>query len=158
MFDLLRFFFGDALWVQAHLSANPSNRPGDPNVDGLIQFKSGLLASFQALDHTKFMIFELDCFFEKARLTIKHSGMDADFSVVKDSRFFSGYRELAISKVPFKTKYFRSEMVGAVKEIVDCVRTKRSSISTGIDGAGAMALIEASLKSAGKKGEKIWVS
>jgi predicted dehydrogenase len=43
LFDLLRFFFGDAAWVQAVRSQNPSPNPADPNIDGLVKFRSGLL-------------------------------------------------------------------------------------------------------------------
>lgn len=158
MFDLLRFYFGEAHWVQAHESANPSGRPGDPNIDGFVQFKGGLLASFQALDHTKFLIFEMDCIFEHARVVIKRSGLAADFYKAVDSSMFKGYRELVQATAPFKTQYQRSEMVGAVNELVATIRTGHSSISTGTDGMEAMVLIDASLKSAHTRGKKVWVS
>ncbi|MBI3601352.1 MAG: Gfo/Idh/MocA family oxidoreductase [Candidatus Omnitrophica bacterium] len=158
MFDLLRFFFGDADWVQAYASANPSRRPDDPNLDGFVRFPNGLLASFQALDHTRYLIFELDCYFQRSRLVLKHSGFDAEFYKVGKSSFFSGYRELEKGKAPFKKDYERSLMVRGVEELSRCLGNGRKSISSGEDGLRAMELIELSIKSAQHHGKQMSVS
>jgi predicted dehydrogenase len=155
MFDLMRFFFGDAQWVQAHPSANPSHQENDPNLDGLVQFKNGVLATFQALDHKKYMIFECDCYFEDARIIIQHSGIDAAFYKVGQSKFYSGYKALNEAPVPFKKDYPRAFMVNAVKEIMQSLKDGRPSVSSGQDGLGAMELIELSLASAKAQGKKM---
>jgi len=155
MFDLLCFFFGDADWVQAHASHNPSHRGMIPISTDLSISRAGLLASFQALDHKQYLVFELDCFFEKARLTIKRSGLETEFYKVTDSRFFSGYRELEKAALPFKTNDDESLMVRGVEEIIACVKTGRESISSGKDGLAAMELMELSLKSARQGGKRI---
>jgi predicted dehydrogenase len=157
MFDLLRFFFGDARWVQAYPSANVSHQNNDPNLDGFIQFKDGLLATFQALDHKNYMIFELDCYFEGARIIIQHSGLDAQFYKVEASKFFSGYKALLQAALPFKKDYKRSFMVNAVKEMMNSLKEGRPSLSSGQDGLGAMELIEMSLASAKAQGKRMLI-
>ena len=46
MFDLMRYFFGDVSWVQAHYK----NDKGDPNIDGIVKFRNGLIATVQSLE------------------------------------------------------------------------------------------------------------
>ena len=43
--DLMRYFFGDIESVTGRFSQAKSSNPNDPNIDGLLEFKSGVLAS-----------------------------------------------------------------------------------------------------------------
>jgi len=155
MFDLLRFLFGDVAWVKAFLSKNPSYKSNDPNIDGILKFKNGLMATFQACDVKKYLMFELDCFLDDARFILKDSGFSLDFYQAKKSRNFSGYRELNKVKNPIKTHYQRNFMVNAVEHLVKCIASGKESVSSGKDGLASLKLIEAALESAKKEGRTI---
>ena len=153
MFDLLRFFFGDAEWIEAFFSKNSSGKKDDPNLDGIVKFKSGPLATFQACDGKGYLIFELNCLFEKGRIVLKNSGFDIDFYGVKDSAYFTGHKELYKKKSLFKTVYKRNFMVNAVEHLLDCIERNAESVSSGIDGLKALELIERGIGSAVKRGK-----
>jgi predicted dehydrogenase len=155
MLDLMRFFFGDTDWVEAFYSKNKSDNIKDPNLDGLLKFKSGLLATFQACDVRKYLIFELNILFEKGRIILKNSGFDIECYNVKPSNLFSGYYELSNSGKCFKTYYKRNFMVSAVNHLIMCVNEKKPSISSGTDGFKAMDIIEKSLFSAKNSGMRL---
>ncbi len=155
MFDLMRFFFGDADWVEAFPSKNVSANANDPNLDGILRFKSGLFATFQACDVSKYLIFEMNILFEKGRIILKNSGFDIECHAVKPSVFFSGYKELSKSGKLLDTDYRKDFMVNAVKHLSACVRRKSEPVSSGSDGLKAMELIEKSLLSAENSGKRM---
>lgn len=157
MFDLLRFFFGDAEWIEAFPSRNSSGNEDDPNLDGLIKFNSGILATFQACDFKKFLIFEMNCIFGNGRIILKDSGFDADFFQVKDSELFTGYRDLDQADKPFKTDYQRDFMVNAVKHLIECVELGKKGVSRGEDGLEALNLIIFAEQSAKNNGERVFL-
>jgi len=155
MFDLMGFVFGDTYWVEAFYSKNKSDNIKDPNLDGLLKFKSGLLATFQACDVHKYLIFELNILFEKGRIILKNSGFDIECYNIKPSNFFSGYYELSNTDKCLKTYYKRNFMVSAVEHLITCVNKKKPSISSGTDGLKAMDIIEKSLLSAKNSGMRL---
>lgn len=157
MFDLLRFLFGDAKWVEGMFSKNPSRREKDPNIDGILKFKRGILATFQALDVEKYLIFELDSIFEKGRLVLKNSGFSVDFYVTGESKYYSGYRELRKARSPFRANYKRDFMVNAVRHLVECVKKQKDSVSSGEDGLRALEIVENAIYSAKHNGKKIFL-
>lgn len=157
MFDILRFFFGDVKWVEAYFSKNDSGNREDPNLDGMLAFKDGTIATFQACDAKKYLIFELNCFLDRGRIALKDSGFSLDLCGVKASKHFSGYDELRKVKAPFKTDYRRDFIVNGVTHILDCIRNSRESDSSGADALAAMKIIDAVLRSAKNNGRKIWI-
>jgi predicted dehydrogenase len=157
MFDILRYFLGDAQWVRAIPSANPSGREGDPNLDGLISFKCGAVATFQACDAKNYLVFEMNCFMEKARFVLKDSGFGLDLYEVGPSRQFTGYHSLFPAKPSLRVDYQRNFMMNAVNHLVECIDGKRASVSSGVDGLKALQLIEAVVRSARSGGEKVVV-
>jgi len=157
VFDLLRFLFGEAEWIEAFFSRNESHKKEDPNLDGLVKFKSGLLCTFQALDVTKYLIFELNCFFEGGKIVLKNSGFDMDFYATGKSAYFSGYKELHKASHHFKVRYKRNFMVNAVNHLLHCVRKRKKSISSDEDGLRAVELIEKVILSAMNRGKRIYL-
>ncbi|MDP8297425.1 MAG: Gfo/Idh/MocA family oxidoreductase [Candidatus Orphnella occulta] len=155
MFDLMRLFFGDAEWIEAFYSKHTDKKKEDPDLDGVIRFKSGLFATFQACDVKNYLIFEMNIIFDKARIILKNSGLNVECHVVKDSKYFSGYKELGKSQKLFSATYKRNFMINAVNEIVTCLRKKKRSVSSGKDGLAALKMIEAAVSSAGKDGKRI---
>lgn len=157
MFDLLRFFFGDAEWLEAFPSKNESGNEEDPNLDGIVKFKNGILATFQACDSKKFLIFEMNCIFETGRIILKDSGFDADFFQVKNSDLFTGYKDLGAGKKTVDTDYKRDFMVSAVKHLIDCVESGKKTLSAGEDGLNALNLIMAAKESAEENGKRVFL-
>lgn len=155
MFDLMRFFFGDAEWLEAFYSKKEDAKKDDPDLDGVIRFKSGLFATFQACDVKNYLIFEMNIIFEKARIILKNSGFNMECHLVKDSKYFSGYKELDKDKKIFKTVYKRNFMVNAVTELAECARRRKRSVSSGEDGLAALKMIEAAVRSAKSDGKRI---
>jgi len=155
MFDLLRFFFGDADWVQAIYSQNNSSNPNDPNIDGIIKFKNGTFCAIQACDSRDFLLFEMNCIGTKGRLNITHSGFDIEFYRVRNSRLFSGYKEIFKSDFPVNPKLPREFMVSAVKNIVKCLKEGQKPLCSGEDGRASLELVCAFHESARANGNKI---
>lgn len=155
MFDLLRFFFGDVEWIEGYYSKNLSRRQGDHNIDGLIKFRNGLLATFQSLDVDQYMVFELDCFMEKGKFVLKNSGFNVDMYKVTQSKFYSGYKELKFVKSGLNESYRRDFLYYAVDHLVRCIHKGLESVSSGLDGLKALELIEASISSAEADGKRI---
>jgi predicted dehydrogenase len=158
MFDLLRFLFGEINWIEGFFSRNPSVNPDDPNIDGIMRFKNGLMATFQACEVKQYLIFELNCFLEKGRIVLKNSGFAVDFWKVGKSRYFSGYKELCNSKFPFKTDYKRNFMVSAVEHLVKCIKEEKESVSSGKDGLATLKMTASAINSAENKGKRIILS
>lgn len=155
MFDLLRFLFGDAEWIKGIYSRNLSHNPSDPNVDGILRFKSGVLTTFQACDVKRYSIFELNCLLQKGRIVIGDHGFSADLYKVVKHKYFSGYKQLHKRREPVKMSYKRDFMINAVNHLVRCIKEKKCSGSSGIDGSRAVELTEGALNSAGKNGKRI---
>jgi predicted dehydrogenase len=158
MFDILRFFFGDVEWVEAFISKNNSWKEGDPNLDGILKFKDGTIATFQGCDFKKYLIFEMNCFLDKGRVVLKDSGFSMKLYGAEASKNFSGYNELLEIKPPFKTKYKRNFLFNAVKDLLECIKNERGSSSSGRDGLAVMKIIEAILSSAKEKGRRVWIN
>ena len=155
MFDLLRFLFGDVKWLEGFYSRNSSHNEDDPNIDGVMGFRNGTFATFQACDAKKYLIFELNCFLEKGRLIIKDSGFSIDFYTPGQSKYYTGYRELYKRRPRVNTVYKRDFMVNAVKHLMKCIQDKKEPVSSGRDGLAAVELIAAAFDSAKANGKKV---
>jgi len=158
MFDLLRYFFGDAEWIEGVMSSNEFAGDKDLNIDGMVKFRNGILATFQACDVKKYLIFELNCLLEGGKFILGNSGFTLDFYKVGESKYFSGYNELLKAEAPCKTQYKRSFMVNAVKHLIECARHSRESVSSGKDGCAAFNLIECAVSSAKNDGRRVKVN
>jgi len=155
LFDLLRFFLGNAQWVFGIFSKNKSSNLIDSNIDGIVKFKNGVIATIQALDVRDYTIFETDIFCKKGRIKITRAGFDAEFYNVKPSKLFSGHKELYLSKIPFNKNILHQFMVNGVKYIVNYLDGRSKPISTGEDGIAALELCTALFLSAKNQGQKI---
>ncbi|MCX8175514.1 MAG: Gfo/Idh/MocA family oxidoreductase [Candidatus Micrarchaeota archaeon] len=154
--DLLRYYFGDAEWVQADYSAAPSHNIKDPNIDALIRFKNGASASIHACDVKSYHIFELDMLFTRGRIRIKNAGFfGEELYRVGESPIFSGYLSLHEAPFPFPTDEPRQLMLDAVAHIVECIEKRQKPLCSGRDGLASLELICALHESAKRKGERV---
>ena len=155
VFDLLRFFFGDVDWVRAVYSQSQSPNPKDPNIDGILRFKTGVLGSVQSCNVQDFLIFEMNCLGAKGRLNIIDSGYGIEYYRVRESRLFSGYKEPFRTVPPFPVDEPRTFMESAVSHLVECVKNNAEPVSSGADGRAALELICAFHESAAADGRRI---
>jgi len=156
VFDLLRFFFGNVDWIFGVPSHNKSSNSNDPNIDGIIQFKSGLLGTIQACDVQEFLIFEMDCIGTKGRLRVTHSGRGLEYYEIGESHLFSGHNDIYISTAPVNADVPRNPMANAVQRLIECLKQdQKESISSGEDGRASLELICAFHESARDNGRKV---
>lgn len=153
LFDMLRFFFGDVAWIIGNYRCEQE----DPDIDVVLEFNEGFGASIQSLDVKEYLIFEIDIYGSSGRLRITNSGFGLEYYAVEDCVFYSGYKELSRSKVPFQVPENREFMVSAIEHIINCIKTNKEPVSTGEDGKAALELICAAHVSAQKDGEKIYL-
>lgn len=155
VFDLLRFFFGDADYVQAVNSRAGSPNPEDPNLDGVVMFKTGPLCMVQACDVKNYLILEFDILGASGRIKLIHSGFDIEFYEVRESLMYSGYREIFPARSPIDPSGPKRFMENAVEHLVGCMENKTQPISSGADGLAALELICAFHESASKGGTTV---
>jgi len=141
LFDLLRMYLGDAVWVQGRSSRNASAHPADPNLDGWIGFADGSVAAVQACDVEAYLIFEIALLGTRGRLRVTSSGLTAEFEEARESERFAGYRELRPVPLPVNSGGNREVMLLGVAHILECLRTGARPISTGEDGRAALEIV-----------------
>jgi len=155
LFDLLRFFFGEVKWVQGIYSCSPSSNAHDPNVDGWLQFESGLLATIQACDVHNYTVFEINVLGTLGRLRLMSHGFDVQFEEARESKRFSGYRELYSAAPPIDPSGPREFMLQAVTHLLDCLENRRKPLCSGEDGRRALEIVCALRESANAGGGRI---
>ncbi len=155
LFDLLRLYLGDVIWVEGRISANPSPNVADPNIDGWLGFADGSVAAIQACDVRAYTIFEIHLLGTLGRLRVTSHGVSAEFEEVRDSEKYSGYRELFLAPLPIARSGSQDLMLSGVAHVVDCLETGRQSMSTGEDGRAALEIICALTQSAMDCGKRV---
>lgn len=154
LFDLLRFLFGEAAWVQGILSENPSPNPNDPNVDGLVKFRSGLLATIQACDAAETAIFEVNILGTAGRMAIRRFGFELQFEEVRQSERFSEDKDFYPAAPPLELGS-QEFMLQAVAHLVDCLQHGRQPACSGEDGYRALEAIMGMLTSAHDASQRV---
>lgn len=157
MFDLLRFFFGDVMWVQAVYSKNDYRKLDDHNVDGMMRFCNLSFCTIQSCDVQSYLIFEMDCLGTRGRLKITRSGFGIEYYDVGESKMYSGYNDLYLAPSPIDEGSRDSMIVAGVKHLIKCLQEGSLSISSGEDGRAALELVSAFRESADRSGELILV-
>lgn len=157
MIDLLRFFFGDIEWIVGEKSSVISSNPNDPNIDGTIRFQNGPVASIKALDVKDFLIFEQDIIGTKGRLRILDSGNVIEYYTITDSKYYSGYKELQKQELPFEIPDKRELWINGAKHIIECIESKITPHSSGLDGLKALEAILTLIESSENNSKKIYL-
>lgn len=157
LLDLMCYFFGDIEWVVGQYSRTKSPNPNDPNIDGFIKFKNGVLSSIHALDVKHYLIFEQDILGTKGRFRILDSGFNLEFYNVAKSKYYKGYHELKKTSLPFKLPKVREPWIEGVDHLVNCVSNKLKPVSSGYDGFKSLESILALIKSAENNVQKIYL-
>ncbi len=161
-FDVLRYFFGDADWVEGHLenAGNVSHHNAFQSTEKIIKddvggyalicFKNGAYATVQG-DSKGFFIFEFDIMGTEGRIRIGNRLFE--LYKAKESGTESGLVELYKEEVHAEnTKNIWKE---AANNLVDCIEGKRENPSGPKDGRDALEIALAMHHSQNMNGERV---
>lgn len=161
-FDVLRYFFGDADWVEGHLEYNgivshhaafqENENVIKEDVGGyaLIYFKNGLYATVHG-DSKDYFIFEFDIMGSEGRIRIGNRLFE--LYIAQESTTEKGLIELYRSEVVHDgTKNMWKEAAG---NLVDCMEGKAENLSGPEDGRAALEIALALHKSQNLGGERV---
>ena len=142
LFDLMRFFGGDIQWVCGQSPDHWAASDEAGNLSGQVRFCSGATGSIIAgWDRTNH-IFELDIFGSAGRLRLSGDGAVAELHRFDESPRYSGYRELVPidANRPFYSdgQLQTSRLVAAVRDLVECISTRKTPSCSGRDGLAAV--------------------
>ena len=153
LFDLMRFFAGEAEWVCGH---EVGEQQIEPTVSGYIQFRSGIQGAIIAGRERTNHVFELDFWGSAGRLRVSEDGGKLERFRFEESPRYSGYREL-LSRDPDGFCGFEMQsdservstrralpsenrLMAAIKDLLQCVRTGTVPACSGQDGRAALEI------------------
>ena len=145
-YDILRYFFGDAVWVEAILEAptqrigslpQPAERPlwQDAGGYGLIVFDAGVYATVHG-ESKEYFIFEFDIMGTGGRLRI--GNWLFELYGARESEKESGLRELRRQKTGRRKT--TSPVIPAALHLLDCMEGRAENISGPQDGMAALEI------------------
>lgn len=154
--DTLRFLLQDKIVaVTGAINSNNSTHPkGDYNVDGMLFFQRGAVATIQSFDQNTYGIHEIRLLGDKGALFINHYGFDFHWIPVRASHFFTGISELDYSAQDKELK-----KIGMVKGVVDhlvaCLSGIEKPLCTIRDATKNLVVLSALVSSAKRGGRRI---
>ena len=122
------------------------------NIDALIKFKNGTLATLQTLPKN-YGLSDFHFYGEKGYFAIKNLGYEIEYRKLIGNKYGKGFYQLS-SSVEKKGKP-RSLVISVVDHMVSCLDKKAKPISSGEDGLAAIKVIFALKESAKKQGKTI---
>jgi predicted dehydrogenase len=145
-YDILRYLFGEAVWVEANLEAARLSirnmlRPGDTNLfgdtggHGLIAFEGGVHVAVHG-DSRNYFIFEFDIMGTEGRLRIGNWLFEL-YQAAESARE-SGLRELHKRKAGRRKA--TSPAVPALLHLLGCMEDRTRNISGPRDGTAALEI------------------
>lgn len=154
--DALQFLLNDtASWAIGVQNEKNVTAPfGGVNIDGLIGFTKGTVASVQGLDNNAYGVHDIRLFGTKGALTIGQYGYRFEWVQPNDGVTFIGMQELdwENAQVQFDK---RSMLQATTAHVVDCLDGVTVPQSTLEDGYHTMQILEAMLQSASDGGKRI---
>lgn len=151
MFDLMRYLFGNIDWIEGYYKTKKE----DPDIDGVVKFKNGMVCTVQSLSDDYYKRFNLFIYGGKGAIEITRAGFDLDMYEVRQSDKWSEYKELYKMKSLIEYKE-ESCFVNGVNHLVDCLEQNKSPVSTGEDARESLASICAFHESAMQDGKRIY--
>ncbi len=155
MLDALRYFCGDVEWVFGYreetnvekLPYSENYTPEDPSYSALMSFKNGVLCFLDGSCNKNYAIFELILDGKEGRIRIEDNlpVRDKRIELWKKGNYnnFYGLIKVNLPKIEYKTP-----ILNAVRDVVDCIKKRKESISSGYNAYKIMELTEAIEKSA----------
>lgn len=154
LIDMMRFFAGDVEWVSAEADLRPESCAVEVAVSAMLKFENGAIGFIEAGGDRRYFNFELDVQCSGGRIRIGNGILE--YQVAAPSRLYTGYSSLTPAALPPPPEEELAQgYLGAMRELVECVRTGRGSISGGEDGLAAMEIINAIYLSAARGGNRV---
>jgi predicted dehydrogenase len=140
--DLIRFFFGEIEWVNAHNHWNEESR--DPSLDAYIMTKSGIACNLISLDRQYFDIFDYTLVFDNKKIEFQREGIESiHYELVPNP----DYDDNPIFKFQYVKTQMDKIMMQSVNQLSNCMRNKEEPVCTGFDAFIALRIAEAIIKS-----------
>lgn len=151
LFDILRFFCGDAEWVIGDVERKSKEYDVEDLAYAYIYFKNGVTATTLVNERTSYMRFEIELQGSRGKIVL---GNDARMWKFSSSKYATGFKEL--TEVEFPTpKRQNNVYVTAIRELIKSIETGRTNSSTGEDGKAALELIMAIYESKRRSNLKV---
>lgn len=152
--DALRYLLDDEVVsvVGIENKNNLTCPKGDQNIDGLLVFKKGVVASLQSFDNQDYGIHEFRIYGKKGAVFIRNYGYTFDWLPVESSRNFAGLQELRDDHIVTETQ--AGGMIGgAIIHALECLNGGSEQVSTLRDGIKDLEILCA-LKESAQNGSK----
>lgn len=153
LIDMMRFLAGDIDWVSADARFDTGAEGVETCAAALLRFRDGAMGFLEAGGDRRYFNFELDIQGSSGRIRIGNGILDYELSGT--SRRYTGFEDLLPAELPPEPPGEQNGYVGAVRELVECVRSGRASISSGRDGLAALDVINAIYLSASRRGARV---
>lgn len=135
MIDLLTYFLGDVSKFEKSDRIIRDFTENDPSCDVSLYISSGIF-NMMAIDCRIVTVFELDLFFEKARIRILDGGNLIEIYKIRESKEYKGYYNYVLSeKLPVD---YSGAMQGLVSNIKGFLDGDDELLCTLVDGKGVM--------------------
>jgi predicted dehydrogenase len=149
LFDLMRWYAGDAEWVCGDFTGACDGR-SEPGVSGFAHFQEGAHGSIVCGRDRRNHIFELDLLGSAGRISIRADGSELQFARYAESPRYSGYREL--QPAPAEGRPSRNRLIAAIEDILHCLEHGAAPSCSGRDGLAALEMACALIESASGAG------
>lgn len=143
IFDVLRLFFGQVKSVNAKKSRNKSSHKNDPNLDILVEFKSGALCNLIALDFKHYGLAELEIFGTKKRFFLDL--ITNEIKVYKISKNFQDYKRMVQTKTSLNCISPSTDIRLGIKNLAESITKGKKILCSGEDGYNSLELITGSM-------------
>ncbi len=151
--DMLRFFLGEAEWVIGEFGRDSRRSGFEDRATGWIRMKNGSDVFLEAGGSRKYFHFDIELWGTRGRISVGN-GFESLYTA-RDSRFYSGYRDLAEDSFTFRRNNCFSELYREVRKMLEGGRVRAAS--TVADGHGALEIIDAIYLSSHKAGSRIYL-
>ena len=161
--DALRFLLcdiaGEVIWVigMKHNFENYAP-PDDPGINFILGFANGLTASVQTMDIKKYDLFDFYFYGTEGLAVLKNIGRDIEIFKIRESEEHSGFTELENKPSEIRGGSPRDQFSFLAQNVIDSLRGKSSSLSTGQDSLIALDILLAIEKSSINDSKKIYIN
>lgn len=153
--DAVQFLLDDSVvWALGMENQLNKTAPFGVNIDGMLGFKKGAVATLQSLDNSEYGAHDFVIYGTKGALTIRQYGFRLESLEVKDGVTFAGMKELDWGNARITTDR-RSQLEGTIAHSIECLDGGATSQSTLEDGYHTMQALDALSKSAVEEGRRI---
>lgn len=149
--DLARFLVGevDTVWGWETGTASTS---GEPALDAYLRFQNGAAGLLSGSGGDAFSVFEMDLLCRGGRVRLTESGEKIELSRPVPSPRWSGFNEL--KPEPARQAGLATATLGAVDDLVRCIRDGGVPRCSGLDGAAAVQ-VAAAIAAAARTGRAV---